>query len=104
MEPLPPVAAEPEQLGDLRRRWAGRHDNHVRLQSRAHDLGQRMTAVVKFVRYTQQSLSLGMGALLAIHGEITVGAMIAANVLMSRASPLRRPWATPGLGSPPCCS
>jgi ATP-binding cassette subfamily C exporter for protease/lipase len=45
-----------------------------------------MGAVVKFVRYTQQSLSLGAGALLAIQGEITLGSMIAANVLMSRAS------------------
>jgi ATP-binding cassette subfamily C exporter for protease/lipase len=45
-----------------------------------------MTAVVKFLRYTQQSLSLGAAALLAIQGEITIGSMIAANVLMSRAS------------------
>ena len=73
-------------LGDLRRRWAGRHQNHLALQTRAQHVSQRMTAVVKFLRYTQQSLSLGAGALLAIHGEITLGSMIAANVLMSRAS------------------
>ena len=73
-------------LGDLRRRWAGRHRDYLRLQSRTQGVSQRMTALVKFSRYTQQSLSLGAGALLAIHGEITVGAMIAANVLMSRAS------------------
>jgi ATP-binding cassette subfamily C exporter for protease/lipase len=73
-------------LGDLRRRWAVRHEKHAVLQARAQDLTQRMTALVKFVRYTQQSLSLAAGALLTIHGEISVGSMIAANVLVSRAS------------------
>jgi ATP-binding cassette subfamily C exporter for protease/lipase len=37
------------------------------------------------VRYTQQSLALGGGALLVIQGELSPGAMIAANVLMTRA-------------------
>ena len=37
------------------------------------------------MRYTQQSLALGGGALLVIQGELTPGAMIAANVLMTRA-------------------
>ncbi len=44
-----------------------------------------VSAVSKFVRYTQQSLSLGVGAWLVIEGEISPGAMIAANVLMTRA-------------------
>jgi ATP-binding cassette subfamily C exporter for protease/lipase len=39
----------------------------------------------KFVRYTQQSLALGGGALLVIQGELSPGAMIAANVLTTRA-------------------
>jgi ATP-binding cassette subfamily C exporter for protease/lipase len=39
----------------------------------------------KFVRYTQQSLALGGGALLVIQGELSPGAMVAANVLTSRA-------------------
>ena len=39
----------------------------------------------KFIRYTQQSLSLGAGALLVIDGQLSAGAMIAANVLMGRA-------------------
>lgn len=73
-------------LGDLRRRWAARHHKHLSLQSQVQRVSERMTAAIKFVRYTQQSLSLGAGALLAIQGEITVGSMIAANVLMSRAS------------------
>jgi ATP-binding cassette subfamily C exporter for protease/lipase len=44
-----------------------------------------VSAVSKFARYTQQSLSLGVGAWLVIEGEISPGAMIAANVLMTRA-------------------
>uniref|UniRef100_UPI0025ED1492 ABC transporter transmembrane domain-containing protein n=1 Tax=Limnohabitans sp. Rim8 TaxID=1100718 RepID=UPI0025ED1492 len=44
-----------------------------------------VSAVSKFVRYTQQSLSLGVGAWLVIEGQISPGAMIAANVLMTRA-------------------
>jgi ATP-binding cassette subfamily C exporter for protease/lipase len=37
------------------------------------------------VRYTQQSFALGGGALLVIQGELSPGAMIAANVLTTRA-------------------
>jgi ATP-binding cassette subfamily C exporter for protease/lipase len=73
-------------LGNLRARWAERQEKHVDLQTRAQRVSQRMTAIVKFFRYTQQSLSLAAGALLTIHGEITLGSMIAANLLMSRAS------------------
>ncbi len=80
------VVASMGMLGDLRRRWASRNRSYVELQSRAQGVSQRMAAIVKFLRYTQQSLSLGAGALLAIHGEITLGSMIAANMLISRAS------------------
>jgi ATP-binding cassette subfamily C exporter for protease/lipase len=51
----------------------------------AQDTQRRIQALTKFVRYSQQSLMLGAGALLVIKGELTVGGMIAANVLMSRA-------------------
>jgi len=72
-------------LGDLRRRWMTRHQHYLTLNSRAHDMGHRIQASSKFLRYTQQSLSLGAGALLVINGELTAGAMIAGNVLMTRA-------------------
>lgn len=72
-------------LNDLRRRWLTRHQHHLKLHSKAHDMGHRIQALSKFLRYTQQSLALGAGALLVIEGELSVGAMIAANVLMSRA-------------------
>lgn len=73
-------------LANLRRKWAAVHRASLRAGEHAHAANHRMTAAVKFVRYTQQSLSLGAGALLAINGEISVGSMIAANVLMGRAS------------------
>jgi ATP-binding cassette subfamily C exporter for protease/lipase len=51
----------------------------------AQEAAGNVVAWSKFVRYTQQSLALGGGALLVIQGELSPGAMIAANVLMSRA-------------------
>lgn len=47
--------------------------------------GSRYNALVKFVRMFMQSLALGTGAWLAVNGEISVGAIIAASVLLSRA-------------------
>ncbi|ATE62229.1 type I secretion system permease/ATPase [Thauera sinica] len=73
-------------LGNLRQRWQARHRRHLALNARAADLGARMLALTKFLRYTLQSLTLGAGALLVIEGELTAGAMIAANVLMGRAT------------------
>jgi ATP-binding cassette subfamily C exporter for protease/lipase len=44
-----------------------------------------MQAIGKFIQYSQQSLILALGAWLAIRGEISLGAMIASNALMSNA-------------------
>ncbi len=73
-------------LGDLRRLWQLRHQRYLGLNQDARDLAARIQALIKFLRYTQQSLALAAGALLAIQGEITPGGMIAANALMSRAT------------------
>ncbi len=72
-------------LAGLRHRWARRHANYMDKQGAAQALTHRITAVSKWVRYCQQSLALGAGALLVIEGQLTPGGMIAANVLMSRA-------------------
>ena len=69
----------------LRLRWINLNRQSLEVKARAADHGQRAQSVVKFVQYTQQSLMLGAGALLVIQGEISMGAMIAANVLMGRA-------------------
>ncbi|RYD40329.1 MAG: ATP-binding cassette domain-containing protein, partial [Sphingomonadales bacterium] len=47
--------------------------------------GSRYNGLVKFVRMFMQSFALGVGAWLAINGQISVGAIIAASVLLSRA-------------------
>ena len=72
-------------VGHLYRRWAERNANSMGANLHAQDVVGRVTALSKFVRYTQQSLALGGGALLVIYGELSPGAMIAANVLMTRA-------------------
>ena len=70
---------------NLRPHWAQRHAHAQQLQGRAQALTHRITAWSKFIRYAQQSLALGAGALLVIDGQLSPGGMIAANVLMSRA-------------------
>ncbi len=70
---------------NLRPHWAQRHNHAQQLQGRAQALTHRITAWSKFIRYAQQSLALGAGALLVIDGQLSPGGMIAANVLMSRA-------------------
>lgn len=72
-------------LPQLFQRWAG-------LKNRANDdeefVQQRQNRnqfVNKFVRYTMQSLMLAVAAYLAVQGKITVGSMIASNVLIGRA-------------------
>jgi len=70
---------------NLQGRWGDRHQTHLDQSGAAQQLTHRITAWSKFVRYSQQSLSLGAGALLVIDGQLTPGGMIAANVLMTRA-------------------
>jgi ATP-binding cassette subfamily C protein len=48
-------------------------------------LGLRYNTLVKFIRMFMQSLALGAGAWLAVTGQISVGSIIAASVLLSRA-------------------
>ena len=72
-------------VGNLQAHWDERHQNALDLGSKAQGVTHRITAISKFIRYTQQSLALGMGALLVIDGQLSPGAMIAANVLTTRA-------------------
>ena len=72
-------------IGNLQRKWLARHNHALDKAGAAQHLTHRITAISKFVRYTQQSLVLGAGALLVIEGKLSPGGMIAANVLMTRA-------------------
>ncbi|KQO85520.1 type I secretion system permease/ATPase [Methylorubrum extorquens] len=71
-------------LGALRSRWHRRHDEAIRLQARASDRAGLITAATKFTRMFLQTMVLGVGAYLAIHGEISAGSMIAASIIMGR--------------------
>lgn len=57
----------------------------LRLQGDASDRANLIGAGTKFARMTLQSLALGLGALLALKGDISPGVMIAATVLIGRA-------------------
>lgn len=72
-------------LGNLRQRWQERHAASLLQSAQLQGLTQRLTAWSKFIRYSQQSLVLAVGALLVLDGQLSPGGMIAANVLMSRA-------------------
>ncbi|WP_333473632.1 type I secretion system permease/ATPase [Limnohabitans radicicola] len=72
-------------LSSLYRRWLGKQHHALVSTGEAQQKLGVVSAVSKFVRYVQQSLSLGIGAWLVIRGELSPGAMIAANVMMTRA-------------------
>jgi ATP-binding cassette subfamily C exporter for protease/lipase len=72
-------------LDNLRRHWLALHERHMKLHERAQERAHRVQSLTKYVQYTQQSLMLAMGGLLAVQGHISVGAMIVCNSLMGNA-------------------
>jgi ATP-binding cassette subfamily C exporter for protease/lipase len=72
-------------LANLRRHWLALHGAQNIQAHESQRLQHQVQAFVKFVQYTQQSLVLALGALLAIRGEISVGAMVASNALVGNA-------------------
>ena len=72
-------------LSNLRRHWFALHQEQNLHAYEAQHLQQQVQAFVKFVQYSQQSLVLALGALLAIWGEISPGAMVASNALVGNA-------------------
>ncbi len=71
--------------GSLRRHWLAIHERMLGQDATALEVSQRVQAATKFVQYLQQSLILALGALLAIDGKISVGAMIVCNALLGNA-------------------
>ena len=71
-------------LARLRQRWQGEHGRFLQLQNRASEQGAAFSAASKGVRLALQSLMLGLGALLAVDGQITAGMMIAGSILAGR--------------------
>jgi len=66
-------------------RWLERRERVLALQAAASDRAGLLISATKFIRMLLQSAILGLGAYLAIHQQITPGAMIAASIIMGRA-------------------
>jgi ATP-binding cassette subfamily C exporter for protease/lipase len=82
-------------LPAIRARWNAKHQQGLALQQIASDRAGAIGAVTRFFRLLQQSLILGLGALLVIEGELSPGGMIAASILMGRVlAPIEQAIAT----------
>ena len=71
-------------LANLRQRWLTEHRSFLGQQNLASERTAAVSAWSKGVRLALQSLMLGLGALLAVAGEITPGMMIAGSILIGR--------------------
>ena len=67
-------------------RWWERQIRFLANENESQDTSDKFSVVSKELRIFMQSLALAAGALLAMEGEITVGAMIAASLLVARAT------------------
>ena len=72
-------------MNPLRAHWGAMYKDQFDQSLDASHLQHQIQGFIKFVQYSQQSLILGLGAWLAMRGEISVGAMVASNALVSNA-------------------
>lgn len=70
------------KVGD---RWQGLNARHLADQLAASDAVGGLGAASKVIRLLLQSVILGLGAYLVIHGEVSAGAIIAGSIILSRA-------------------
>lgn len=69
---------------NLEHEWWKKQTAMLKKQAKSHELEERFIVSSKEIRVLMQSLALGVGALLALKGEISFGAMIAAALLVGR--------------------
>jgi ATP-binding cassette subfamily C protein len=72
-------------LGAYRERWHKANDEALAWQVLASDKLGNMSSLSKALRLLLQSLMLAIGAALAIKGEISAGAIVAATIIFGRA-------------------
>lgn len=72
-------------LPSLKQRWRQLQSGWNQHDAAAQQIQQRNQLLNKFARYSMQSGMLGIAAWLAVRGDISIGAMIASNVLIARA-------------------
>ena len=70
----------------LQSRWWNRQLEVLKSNVQAENTESKLTSATKELTLLKQSLALCAGALLVMEGELSVGAMIAANLLMTRAT------------------
>lgn len=66
-------------------RWKTPYERHESLQQSASTYGALLQSFTRMVRMALQIAITGIGAYLALHGELTSGGMIASSILSSRA-------------------
>jgi PrtD family type I secretion system ABC transporter len=71
--------------GTLAQRWTALNNRYIAAVGRLSDVAGSFGSVSKVLRLLLQSVILGLGAYLVIRQEVTVGAMIAASIMMGRA-------------------
>jgi len=71
--------------GPLVARWTKSAEHAVNLQTRAADVGSKLSGYGRFVRAALQIGNLGIGAYLVIDGKITTGTIMASSILLGRA-------------------
>jgi ATP-binding cassette subfamily C protein/ATP-binding cassette subfamily C exporter for protease/lipase/ATP-binding cassette subfamily C protein EexD len=69
----------------LIQRWYDTNEKAFERQHVASNRGTAITGASRFIRLFVQSAILGLGAYLAIQGQLTAGGMIAASILLGRA-------------------
>jgi PrtD family type I secretion system ABC transporter len=66
------------------RRWSISREEMLRQQTRASELGAYLSGAIRFFRLSLQSAIIGIGAWMAIEGEVTAGVIYAASILLAR--------------------
>ena len=79
------VVAAMGMADDIRMRQQERENSILVLQTNASQKAGMLTAITKSIRLILQSLTLGLGAYLALNQEISPGMMIAGSLLLGRA-------------------
>lgn len=66
-------------------RYTKANAEHLRLQTQSSDISGSFSGYAKVLRMVLQSAILGLGAFLAIQGELSAGAIVAASIVSGRA-------------------
>ena len=66
--------------------WWLKQQNVLQVGAESDNIESKINSLSKEITILKQSLALGLGAILVMRGELSVGAMIAANLLMTRAT------------------